>query len=102
MVAFSLQHLRLQCRQVEVEQQFATHTLCLALLATSTLLLQLHDLTLAARHQQQDDDVAVMSTSATTAAHPLLSADQSLNVQHSPFVVTMVAVAAEKMTGGKT
>jgi hypothetical protein len=87
---------------VEVEQQFATHTPCLAHLATSTLLLQLHDLTLAAQHRHQDDVVAVMSTSAITAAHPPLSTDQSLNVQHSQSVVMMVAVAAERTTGGKT
>jgi hypothetical protein len=87
---------------VEVEQQFATHTPCLARLATSTLLPQLHDLTLAAQHRHQDDDVAVMSMSATMAAHHLLSTPQSLNVQHSQFVVMMVAVAAERMTGGKT
>ena len=102
MVAFSLQHLHLQCLQVEAGQQFATHMPSLVRLATSTHLLRLHGPTLDAQHPQQDEDVVVTSTSAIMAAHPLLSTDQSPSEQHLQSAAMMVAVAVARMTGGKT
>lgn len=100
-MAFSLPRLRPQCLQAEAEQRFATRTPHRAHTATSTLLLPLHDQILAAQRRHQDDDVAVMSTSAIMAARPPLSTDQSLSEQHLQSVAMTVAVAAERMTGGK-
>jgi hypothetical protein len=87
---------------VEVEHRFATLTLRLVHTVISTLLQPLHDRTLVAQRRHQDDDVAVTNTSATMAALPQHSTDQSPSEQPSQFVATTVAAAAARMTGGKT
>jgi hypothetical protein len=101
-VAYNLPLLLRRCLLEDTEQPFVAHTPFLAHITTSTLLPPPQGQISAAQPPLLDDDAVAKNTSAITAALPPLSTVPNPREQHSLCEATTAAVAAARMTGGKT